>query len=95
MLFFFSLVPAVRSLGAVSSCQKHTLPDLPYAYNALEPCISGDIMQVHHQKHHATYVNNLNAAEEKLAAAVAESKYTCTPLYRYRHPVDGFKDENS
>ena len=48
---------------------KHTLPDLPYDYNALEPVISAEIMQVHHQKHHATYVNNLNVAEEKLLEA--------------------------
>ncbi|GAB1605518.1 superoxide dismutase [Mn], mitochondrial-like [Argonauta hians] len=51
---------------------KHTLPDLPYDYNALEPYISSDIMKLHHQKHHATYVNNLNIAEEKLANAVAK-----------------------
>jgi len=48
---------------------KHTLPDLPYDYNGLEPTISAEIMQLHHQKHHATYVNNLNVAEEKLAEA--------------------------
>ncbi|CAI9736446.1 superoxide dismutase [Octopus vulgaris] len=51
---------------------KHTLPDLPYDYNALEPYISADIMKLHHQKHHATYINNLNIAEEKLANAVAK-----------------------
>jgi len=58
----------IRPTAAVSqmSRSKHTLPDLPYDYKALEPTISGDIMQIHHQKHHATYVNNLNAAEEKL-----------------------------
>ena len=52
---------------------KHTLPDLPYDYNALEPVISAEIMQLHHQKHHATYVNNLNVAEEKLQEAIAKS----------------------
>ena len=52
---------------------KHTLPDLPYDYNALEPVISAEIMQLHHSKHHATYVNNLNVAEEKLAEAVTKS----------------------
>ncbi|KAJ5711797.1 hypothetical protein N7488_005953 [Penicillium malachiteum] len=40
----------------------HTLPPLPYAYEALEPVISKQIMELHHQKHHQTYVNNLNAA---------------------------------
>lgn len=52
---------------------KHTLPDLPYDYNALEPVISAEIMQLHHSKHHATYVNNLNVAEEKLAEAKAKN----------------------
>ncbi len=53
---------------------KHTLPDLPYDYNALEPVISAEIMQLHHSKHHATYVNNLNVAEEKIAEALQKSK---------------------
>ncbi|KAJ2945501.1 hypothetical protein O0L34_g314 [Tuta absoluta] len=51
---------------------KHTLPELPYEYSALEPVISREIMQLHHSKHHATYINNLNAAEEKLQAAQAK-----------------------
>jgi len=45
--------------------EKYTLPDLPYAYNALEPIISEEIMKLHHDKHHAAYVNNLNTAIEK------------------------------
>ncbi|ROT66878.1 mitochondrial MnSOD, partial [Penaeus vannamei] len=56
----------------VRSQQKHTLPDLPYDYNALEPVICAEIMQLHHSKHHQTYVNNLNVAEEKLAEAQAK-----------------------
>src|SRR5205814_1803688 len=44
---------------------KHTLPDLPYAYDALEPYIDQETMHLHHDKHHAAYVNNLNAALEK------------------------------
>uniref|UniRef100_A0AC35U1F7 Superoxide dismutase n=1 Tax=Rhabditophanes sp. KR3021 TaxID=114890 RepID=A0AC35U1F7_9BILA len=50
---------------------KHTLPDLPYDYHDLEPVICTEIMQIHHQKHHATYVNNLNQIEEKIAEANA------------------------
>jgi len=42
----------------------HTVPPLPYDYNALEPYISKEIMELHHDKHHAAYVNNLNAAIE-------------------------------
>lgn len=48
---------------------KFTLPDLPYDYNALEPVISAEIMQLHHQKHHQAYVTNLNVALEKADAA--------------------------
>ncbi len=43
----------------------HTLPTLPYAYNALEPHIDAQTMEIHHTKHHQAYVNNLNAALEK------------------------------
>ena len=41
------------------------LPDLPYGFDALEPHIDTATMQIHHGKHHQTYVNNLNAAIEK------------------------------
>lgn len=47
----------------------YTLPDLPYDYAALEPHISGRIMELHHDKHHATYVGGANTALEKLAEA--------------------------
>ena len=43
----------------------HTLPALPYAFEALEPHIDAQTMQIHHGKHHQAYVNNLNAAIEK------------------------------
>lgn len=66
-----SLSPA---LGALGSRQKHSLPDLPYDYGALEPHINAQIMQLHHSKHHAAYVNNLNATEERYQEALAKGK---------------------
>lgn len=47
----------------------HTLPELPYAYNALEPYISEEIMRLHHDKHHRSYVEGLNKAEVNLKKA--------------------------
>jgi len=41
---------------------EHTLPPLPYAYDALAPAVSKETMEFHHDKHHATYVTNLNNA---------------------------------
>nr|AIT99316.1 manganese superoxide dismutase [Brachionus koreanus] len=70
-----ALIPnSKKCLAAIRS--KHTLPDLPYDYNALEPVISAEIMQLHHQKHHATYVNNLNVAEEKILEAKQRGSVT-------------------
>lgn len=66
-----------KKLSAVSSLflrRKHTLPDLLYPYNALEPVISGEIMELHHKKHHATYVNNLNVAEDTLKECLESGK---------------------
>ncbi|ART76926.1 superoxide dismutase [Sutcliffiella horikoshii] len=48
---------------------QHTLPPLPYPYNALEPYISREIMELHHQKHHKSYVDGLNKAEMKMLEA--------------------------
>ena len=40
----------------------YTLPPLPYAFDALEPHIDARTMEIHHDKHHAAYINNLNNA---------------------------------
>lgn len=64
---------AASSAGSVSlsgrAASTYSLPDLPYDYGALQPYISGEIMEVHHKKHHATYVANLNKASEQSAQA--------------------------
>lgn len=52
-----------------------TLPELPYSYNALEPHLDALTMEIHHSRHHQTYVNGLNAALEG-------SAYTNWPLQR-------------
>ena len=52
----------------------HELPPLPYAYNALEPHIDEQTMEIHHDKHHAAYVTNLNTALERAAGAAAEER---------------------
>jgi Fe-Mn family superoxide dismutase len=63
----------------------HEVPQLPYAYNALEPYYDEQTVRLHHDKHHAAYVKGLNAAEEKIEAMVqsgdfAGVKATCAEL---------------
>jgi len=55
--------------------EEYKLPDLPYAYNALEPYIDEATMRLHHDKHHAAYVNGLNAALSKLEDARAKGDF--------------------
>ena len=52
---------------AAADQHKHVLPPLPYDYAALEPCIDARTMKLHHDKHHASYVDKLNAALEPYA----------------------------
>jgi Fe-Mn family superoxide dismutase len=55
---------------------KYTLPDLPYDYGALEPHVSGKIMQLHHDKHHRAYVTGANTALDGLADARAREDFS-------------------
>ncbi len=58
-------VPAIPAATAVGAADVFMLPPLTYAYNALEPHIDATTMKFHHDKHHAAYVKNLNAAVAK------------------------------
>ena len=59
----------------------YTLPELPYDYAALEPHISGRIMELHHDKHHAAYVAGANTALDKLRAARAADDFAAVNLW--------------
>uniref|UniRef100_A0A8H7XS18 Superoxide dismutase n=1 Tax=Psilocybe cubensis TaxID=181762 RepID=A0A8H7XS18_PSICU len=69
-----ALRPSLARTFVAGKAFKHTLPPLPYAYDALEPYIAEEIMTLHHTKHHQTYVNGLNAAEEAYAATDSTAK---------------------
>jgi superoxide dismutase, Fe-Mn family len=58
------------------SAGKHILPPLPYDYSALEPHISAEIMRLHHDKHHQSYVDGLNKAEVMLQNARNNNDYS-------------------
>jgi Fe-Mn family superoxide dismutase len=73
---FDAILAAIRSLPLESLHKEpamHTLPDLPYAHDALEPHIDERTMQIHHGKHHQGYVNNLNNALEGHADLAGKS----------------------
>lgn len=63
-------------VSSVVPAGAHVLPQLPYEYNALEPVISEQIMKLHHQQHHLTYVNGLNKAELNLKFARESNDYS-------------------
>lgn len=71
-MFGFASRRAVSMATRMGVRSKHTLPELPYSYGALEPAISGQIMEVHHAKHHQTYVNALNTFETQLSETLAK-----------------------
>ncbi|GAQ87983.1 manganese superoxide dismutase [Klebsormidium nitens] len=70
-----SLAPSSRqacAAGAARSVHTVSVPPLDYDYGELEPVISGEIMRLHHQKHHQAYVTGYNTALEKLEGAQAK-----------------------
>ncbi|MFG1694707.1 superoxide dismutase [Nonomuraea sp. NPDC049309] len=54
---------------------QYTLPDMPYDYAALEPAITGEILELHHAKHHAAYVKGANDTLERLAEAREKGEF--------------------
>lgn len=58
----------------------YTLPDLSYDYGALEPHVSGHIMELHHDKHHAAYVTGANTTIEKLDEARSKGEFATLPM---------------
>jgi len=68
--------PAAALASTAFARGKATLPDLPYDFGALEPHISGQIMELHYTKHHQTYVNGLNSALDAIAEAEAKGDFT-------------------
>ena len=71
----FSKQAAYSSAGTGND-GKFTLPDLPYSYEALEPVLTRKIMFLHHAKHHAAYVSNLNAALSTFSTAKSSNDVT-------------------
>jgi superoxide dismutase, Fe-Mn family len=64
---------ALAPAAASAQVPQQTLPELPYAYDALEPHIDARTMEIHHSKHHATYISNMNKAIEEANVALPKT----------------------
>ena len=63
---------------AVIGAKNHVLPPLPYAYSALDACIDERTMKLHHDKHHAGYVDTLNELLAPSAVSISEGSLGCS-----------------
>lgn len=86
MANMFSSDAAAQASGEVTT---HVLPELPYKYDALEPYIDAATMEIHHSKHHAAYVNGLNAAEAALAKARESGDFALAQYWTKRAAFNG------
>ena len=73
--------------GTMSFAQDWTVPELPFAYEALEPAIDAETMHIHHDKHHLAYVTNLNTAM-KVEANQKYAKLNIEQLCAAVDPMD-------
>lgn len=74
------------SLGELTN---HTLPNLPYEYNALEPFIDEQTMRLHHTIHHKAYVDGLNKAEAELSKARASGDFSLVEYWSKKAAFNG------
>jgi len=72
------LKSSIALLSSAPPGGTHSLPDLKYDYEALEPAVSAETMTIHHTKHHNTYVTNLNVTLAKLDSALSSENNTST-----------------
>jgi len=75
-----------ETLGALT---EHTLPSLPYAYNALEPFSDEETMTTHHSKHHQGYVDGLNKSEKALAESRATGDFSLIEYWSKKSSFNG------
>ena len=82
---------AAAAAAAATKANAYSLPDLPYAYDALEPSIDAATMKFHHDKHHATYVAGINGKlDEKDQPPIADlMKIVRAPASQNTHKSHG------
>jgi Fe-Mn family superoxide dismutase len=68
---------------------KHSLPELPYAYDALEPYIDKATMELHHSRHHKAYVDGLKKAEDELSKARQENNFALIEYWSKKAAFNG------
>ncbi len=82
-------IPRQRPSRSDAEPGRHTLPPLPYAYDALEPYIDATTMELHHSKHHQAYVDGLNKAEAELAKARQSGDYALVEYWSKKAAFNG------
>lgn len=80
---------AAQEADMMGELTEHKLPELPYAYDALEPYIDAQTMEIHHSRHHQGYVNGLIAAEKALAQARAENDFALIEYWSKKLAFNG------